>query len=450
MKKQLFSFVFVMTAASACFLSSDLYAFNGSGSGTPENPYVITTATQLAEVKNDLNAHYKLGADIDLTDWIAANSPTAGWEPIGFSGSNDVAEATPFRGTFDGDGHTISGLWIDRPDNKFIGLFGQISGETTFKNLGIVIPEGKSIKGNENVGAIGGWFTNADATNMTIINNVFVSGKIEGTKAVGALVGLLNWTSATIENTYAAGEIAGYTTGDGIGGLIGSTWGNLMVNLSKSYATNVITSSVTSGSLAGLFGSTSANNAAGINITVSNCVAANPFITGGNNVQRILAYAKSGTQLTFINNYAYVGMLLNGAEEWFGALDNNGGADIEASALIRQSSYATWDFDGVWQMGNSAYQLPVLKTLNLASQPTVNPAYLGGTSINGILLEKLDVQYADGILNILNKTSGSIVKVYSVTGALILSGIKDSYDISSLPNGVYLVKIDNGITKILK
>jgi hypothetical protein len=435
----------LLLAAILCAVNLNLYAFSGAGSGTPEEPYVITSAAQLTEVKNDLNAHYKLGSDIDLTDWITANSPTAGWEPIGFSGSNDVAEATPFRGSFDGDGHAISGLWINRPDNKFVGLFGQISGETAFKNLSILIPEGKSIKGNENTGAIGGWFTNADATNFTTISNVFVNGKIEGAKCVGALIGLLNWTGASVENCYATGDVI--STGDGAGGLVGSTWGNLTLVIDKCYAINSVAAGATF-SAGGIFGAASANNPQNINITISNSVAANPTVDGAT-LGRILGFAKSGAVLTFIDNQAFMEMLLAGNEEWFGESDNKGGADITGAALALQSSYPLWDFDDVWKMGNEDYQLPVLKTLDLNVQPKSNPAYLGiSNGINNLFVEKLDVQYAVGILNIPNKAAGSKVEIYSVTGKLVLSGYESSYNLSSFVQSVYLVKTDNRIAKI--
>jgi hypothetical protein len=444
MKKQLFSFV--MTAVLAYFLSADLYAFSGTGSGTPEVPYVITSAAQLAEIKIDLSAHYLLGNDIDLTDWIAANSSTAGWEPIGFSGSNDVTVATPFLGTFDGGGHTISGLWIDRPDNKFVGLFGQIGGETTFKNLSIIIPEGKSIKGNENVGAVGGWFTNYinPGSNATTISNVFVHGKIEGTKCVGALVGLLNWTNATIENCYASGEIV--SSGDGAGGLVGSSWGNLYLSIRYSYTLNSVTGAAASG---GIFGAASANSAGGINVDISNCIAANPTVDGGT-VHRILAYAKSGAILTF-DNRAFENTLLNSQPEWWGTSDNNDGADITEAELKLQNTYAAWDFETIWQMGNGDYQLPTLKTLSLASQPTSNPAHLGGTSgIKYISTDNPDIQYANGILTIPNKSQNSTVEIYNSIGSLIITGTKSVYDLSSYARGVYLVKTGNRVVKILK
>jgi hypothetical protein len=138
MKSHLFFF------SALLIFSIDASAFSGTGSGTSADPYVVTTAAQLNEVRNALTASYKLGADIDLTAWIATNSPTAGWEPIGFG---TLEDPHPFKGTLDGDGHFITGLWSNRPDHNYIGLFGQVTGIVEFRNLGVVIAEGKSLNG---------------------------------------------------------------------------------------------------------------------------------------------------------------------------------------------------------------------------------------------------------------------------------------------------------------
>ncbi len=80
-----------------------LAQFSGSGSGTEKDPYLIFYAEQLSQLRNFLNkpnVYFKLMSDIDLTEWIEENSPVQGWQPIG-------VEKTPFKGIFDGNGHTI-------------------------------------------------------------------------------------------------------------------------------------------------------------------------------------------------------------------------------------------------------------------------------------------------------------------------------------------------------
>lgn len=100
------------------------------GSGTKDDPYVITTADQLAGIKKNLGAYYKLGDNITLT---------GNWQPIGtFEAANEDGE-TPkaeeaFTGVFDGNGKTISGLKVN--GSIAAGLFGCVANGTV-KNVTI-------------------------------------------------------------------------------------------------------------------------------------------------------------------------------------------------------------------------------------------------------------------------------------------------------------------------
>ena len=108
-----------------------------SGSGTQADPYIIKTPAQLDRVRYNLSAHFKLGNDINLTPYLAfggagrAKWGTRGWEPIGNSLSS-------FTGSFDGNGHKITGLWIDRSDTNYVGLFRQTI-NSAIRNIGVEI-----------------------------------------------------------------------------------------------------------------------------------------------------------------------------------------------------------------------------------------------------------------------------------------------------------------------
>ncbi|MFC0215828.1 hypothetical protein ACFFK0_25865 [Paenibacillus chartarius] len=95
------------------------YAYSG-GKGTEAEPFIITTANDLKNIKSNLYGYYKLGKDIDIKYDI--------WTPIG---SFDY----PFKGGFDGDGHTISGLTISRPQYNDAGFFGFVSTDGYIRNL---------------------------------------------------------------------------------------------------------------------------------------------------------------------------------------------------------------------------------------------------------------------------------------------------------------------------
>ena len=122
MKKLYLLMLFIAVAINAS-------AFSGKGSGTVEDPYLISDVDQLYEMHNNLSASYKLTTDISLTEFIQDDNPTRGWDPIGNS-------QKAFTGTFDGGGHVISGLFINRTTVN-IGLFGYIN-QALVENLTLV------------------------------------------------------------------------------------------------------------------------------------------------------------------------------------------------------------------------------------------------------------------------------------------------------------------------
>src|SRR5574344_2485534 len=136
--------------------------FSGSGSGTSADPYQITNAMELDQVRyftNQKNVCFKLMNDIDLKEYLDENYLTDRWEPIGSS--------TPFKGVFDGDGYKITNLSVDKGD----GFFGNID-SATVKNLSI---EG-SVAGS---GGMIGYANNSTITNC----------KFKGETTGGGLLG---------------------------------------------------------------------------------------------------------------------------------------------------------------------------------------------------------------------------------------------------------------------
>ena len=81
-------------------------AFSGSGSGTEQDPYIITDVNQLQEMQGGLNAWYELGNDINALETVNWNAGQ-GFLPVGDS-------TWGFAGHFDGKGLTIEGLFINR------------------------------------------------------------------------------------------------------------------------------------------------------------------------------------------------------------------------------------------------------------------------------------------------------------------------------------------------
>ena len=187
--------------------------FSGQGSGTEKDPYQITNADQLFDVRNDLTAYYKVMNDIDLGAWIQEDNPNQGWMPIGNT-------TMPFEGVFDGNFNLIKGLFINRSSTDYVGLFGTIK-SATIKNTCILNPQ---ISGKDYVGIIG----SADGKASFILSNIIViGGKIDGNNFVGGILGgkpvidynatrefhiVGNYSSSNIYAKEDCGGICGLTT----------------------------------------------------------------------------------------------------------------------------------------------------------------------------------------------------------------------------------------------
>ena len=172
------------------------YTIEGNGS------YTVTSADGLMHVadlvnggKTDINI--TLDTDIDLTG--------KDWTPIGTDYDNS------YKGTFDGGGHTITGLTFTTND-EYAGLFGWLNRAGTVKN---VVMEGVQITSNQIYGgSIGGVVGYGWGT----IENCSVSGSVSGTVYVGGVVGVQIGgsitgcsSSATVKGTVDVGGVAGQT-----------------------------------------------------------------------------------------------------------------------------------------------------------------------------------------------------------------------------------------------
>ena len=183
-----------------CCMATSFAQFSGSGSGTESDPYLIMNPIQLNQLRNFLNqsgVYFKLMADIDLTEFLEDENPSQGWQPVGTS-------STPFKGILDGNGKTISGFWINRPNSDYVGFFGSLY-YGTVKNLTI---KGGAVKGKDYVGFLSG--EHGDA--------IFCSfeGSVSGASHVGGLTG----HSANFTEVTAKIDVEG--TGDYVGGFSGS------------------------------------------------------------------------------------------------------------------------------------------------------------------------------------------------------------------------------------
>ena len=188
------------------------YTIESNGSYTVYNADGLLNVAELVNGgKTDINI--TLTADIDLTG--------KDWTPIGTSARNS------YKGTFDGGGHTITGLTFTTND-KDVGLFGHLNRAGTVKN---VVMEGIQITSNQiNGGSIGGVVGFSWGT----IENCSVSGSVSGTVYVGGVVGA-QW-GGSITGCSSSATVKGMVD---VGGVVGQINGN--IPLTACYATGNVT-----------------------------------------------------------------------------------------------------------------------------------------------------------------------------------------------------------------
>ncbi|WP_320818858.1 GLUG motif-containing protein [Thalassolituus sp.] len=262
-----------------------------------------------------------------------------GWEPLGFYNF-------PFGGLFDGNGHEIRNLYVNRPYEDEIGLFGAISGEAVIvSNLGLV---GKlsNVLGADGVGLLAG-FVGVSAE----VSNSYSKGVVTGSYFVGGLVGLLT-EKASINRSFALGDVSGES---GIGGLVGAT--DEFGSISDAFATGAVSGSYNVGGLVGELGESALNNS----------FATGSVTVAGSDVGGLVGDAYGDTTIT--NSHWAVdttGQEFSEealeADNYFGTtlaeLQCPTSSDNKDDCVISNTLYAGWD-SSIWDFGTST-QLPGL------------------------------------------------------------------------------------------
>lgn len=165
---------------SCLFLNSGASALTGSG--TEESPYVISTASELQAIGDDLDAHYELGGNINLS--------RLDFEPIGNEWDG------PFTGTLDGKGFTISNMNVTSPDLKYTGLFGYLEGMVCNLKLdNVYVSGGRFAGGVAGTVGVGGVVTDCEVLSGTVT----VSGS-PMRMAAGGITGVCEGTVTRCSN----------------------------------------------------------------------------------------------------------------------------------------------------------------------------------------------------------------------------------------------------------
>ena len=211
----------------------------------------------------DFHASYEqvnhiIFSDADFQDGGDFYNDGKGFSPIGIN----------FQGHYDGQNYIIDGLYINRPEQDYVGLFGHIKSS----NLSNIRLTNIAITGKDNVGGLAGYKYSGTSIHS------YTSGEVIGENQVGGLIGYNSWASISesyshadvsattsvggfvgehyrspIENCYATGSVTGV---DQVGGLIGynrgsSGWNNIYAKIYKSYSAGWVTGSTEVGGLIG-------------------------------------------------------------------------------------------------------------------------------------------------------------------------------------------------------
>lgn len=179
-----------------------------TGTGTAEDPYIIMNAQDLQDMNLDLTAHYKLGQNI-LGYVTRTWNGGAGFDPVGDA-------ANQFTGVLNGNGHVISGLYINRPTEDYVGLFGMIDYPA---QLDHVIMIGLEFTGKDYVGGIAGYVGNTATLKSNILALTCQAyGTLSGGSYIGGMFGYsknlqvsTSWCQVNITSgTSYLGGFAGY------------------------------------------------------------------------------------------------------------------------------------------------------------------------------------------------------------------------------------------------
>lgn len=337
----------------------------------------------LDAIRNDMSGSYVLMSDLDCTtagyDELA--SPTAnegkGWQPIGNGTTYDG-----FIGDFHGQGYVIGDLFIDRPDEDYVGLFGCAGGVGTgefIEDVGVV---NATVTGHNYVGGLLGAFhgdtvVNCHSTGSVTgyqyvggllgntgrnVDNSYFSGTVSGFRFVGGLIG---WTTGhhrgRVTNCYSAGTVMGKGN---VGGLVGESVGDVL----NSYSTSSVTGDEYVGGLIGTnratlvdsysTGSVTGDGAVGGLVgynyylwgSVWGCYSAST-VTGNHAVGGLVGSSISGVDNSYstgsVTGYTWVGGLV-GSNTWDGSVRNSHSTssvsgDSQVGGLVGYSTSSLWD-----------------------------------------------------------------------------------------------------------
>ncbi len=294
------------------------------GEGTENNPYQIATAGQLANVGKVKNAYFVQTEDIDLTSYINQTNPKNGWVPVDMSSK------------YDGQGHTIKGLWIDT-DYDYAGLFGNCEGTSGVKNLRVEITE-KGIVGPRYAAGVIAYSAANFSTKAMECVSVAGNGAICGGYIVS---GLGNYSLSarfpqTIKQCRVNADVRAHGVGSTACGLVNNAntencyvVGNVSVDCHITHGVNANGEKEACSYAVYPFNNCTTRN----KLTATNC-----YILGA--------------IPTHVDAIKIITVKDQKIEAWkHFATSCYGWGNVSDAQLKQQSTFKDWDFNSIWKMG---------------------------------------------------------------------------------------------------
>ena len=323
------------------------------GNGSTRNPYEISTAAELAWFRDYVNGGKlsvcaKLTADIDLKDFCHAadaSKEELSWEPIG-------NYSNKYTGTFDGNGHTISNLYI-KVQRQGVGFFGCASGGSikniTFDNAQV---ENTGNDYNYSMTGIVVGVTFGTLQNLKTLKNCSVKS---GAKTLGGIAGTITGSCSNLENN---ATVSGRNK---VGGIAGSFSGSTL----SSCVNNGMVKEDRSGECGGIVGYIAYG-------TIEDC-ANYGNVTGTNEIGGIVGYAQNNST---IKSTLSIGDITS--EESRAGIIVGYARSINASNMLAYSNNAKLTINGTKQEGDN-FKTVGEGNLGIASGSTLDEIIKGFT-----------------------------------------------------------------------
>ena len=304
------------------------------GTGTEDDPYLISTPQQLARLAYLINGSSSSSyMSLYYEQTTNLNMSAYWWDAIGYSTSYY------FSGKYNGGGFTIAGLYTEAGTTSsysYQGLFGYIEGTTSnfaeIHDVGII---DSNIQGYRYIGGIAGY-----AASSLTITNCYNTGSVTGSSDyVGGIAGDASYFS-TITNCYNTGSVSGNNQ---VGGIAGSAY--FSTSIKNCYNTGSVIGSAGSASRVGGIAGSASERA-----TITNCYNTGS-VSGEDDVGGIAGYASSTIRNCYWGGNCTLSVAVGGGS----AATNCGTCTIEEvkslswySDSSKWNSSYPWDFETVW------------------------------------------------------------------------------------------------------